>query len=205
MPKKPRVDRIPDDWQQRVMEHIENRPVENCPVALRDPMIRWLNDHNVQVAAGILWEEWNGNPTIRDDFHVILYRALYGVAYGSLQPPLPNWNRRKYEQIAGALEEASGHPFFRVSSSPEEKEKMDVAVVFFRAMGKVSSETKSKENGQRMVLVGTCEHFHRVFGRHMYDAVGLLMEVGFKGSWSAERVKARYSAWRNRAPGRRTS
>lgn len=195
MPRKLQVDNIPNGWQQRVREYIESRPVERCPAELRGPMVEWLNDARVWEAADIVWKASKDHPAVREKFHVLIYSALVGIAIGSIYRPLPNWTKRKYDNIVDSLKDATRHPLFLFS--PDTKKEIEAAAILFRALGEHSPTTKAKENGQRMALVQTCRHFHSVFGKHLYDAVGLLMEIGFKGSWNKDRVKARYSAWRD--------
>jgi hypothetical protein len=205
MPKKLQFDRAPDDWAKRVKEHIEGRPVERLPDELRGPIIQWLDDARVWDVAGILWKASEDLPEVRKDFHLLMYSTLVGIAFGSLWQPLPNWTKRKYDNISDALKDAAGHPFSLFS--PSTKKEIANAVIIFRELGKISPKTRPKEEGLRMALLNTRERFYDIFGKKMDKAVGLLMEVGFgargtahKGKgWPEDVVRARAASWRDKA------
>jgi hypothetical protein len=187
--------------QQRIQEYTESRPVEILPVELRNNIIRWLQEEDdVWNAALLLWEKSKGRPEIRDNFHEIIYRALYGIAYGSFGIPLmPRWNRNRYYKTADALEDAVSNAWSLFTD--DTKRQIADAVIIFRALGKIESPKRPREKQSHYTLKGTCDHFDRVFGDPMYKAVSLLMEIGFGIGWPPETVKARYNELKKQSSG----
>gem|GEM_PF-3498315 len=196
------VSSFPADWKDHLEACVKNGcGRQRCACRASDSeqqtISRLLGNERSERAARILWEA--ATPETRRVFFMYFYHALYWLAFYNQPRPRHESDRSPgdNQKIVDALIQVrkDGHPFWgRDMSSPG----LDGAIEYYRWRKSNAPRTKKPDRA-----LNTCREILRHdfgirWGRHMDEAVGLLLEAAFGGKHDADTIRVRVSEQRRR-------
>ena len=207
MAKKPRNGQLPSDWR----DQLKKEGIFTRWPGWRLAMTRLISEDEtaplVAEAAAILWRKAENRPALREKFFSIFCDALFDLTIAAdprtrCFPPTV----RKCREIVSALEFIRDNGPLLMSSSDRAitaSAEFGSLIGYWNVMAKEAPKTRPRDTGRRRVLLSLRDLFHHHFGGPSDEAVGLLMEAGFGGSWDVTTVQTRASEWGVKKPERK--
>jgi hypothetical protein len=165
---------------------------------IQKSMLQLLHQVATGDAAELLWKRTERRPEVQQKVPVYIHRALYWIAWalkGRLREPLAS----EYRGVVKTLEQVRDDDrlFLNIGQKGGEFRGLLVrAAGWYRLLESSAQRTKPKDTGQRLALSMLRGDFRAYFGTPMDQAVALLMEAAFGGSWPASTVRVRASEWK---------
>jgi hypothetical protein len=209
-----RISKPPHDWKKRLEESIRKRESPFGPTQseiadahtakdladsrMQKTMLQLLQQVATGDAAELLWRRTSVRPDVQKKVPVHIHRALYWIAW-SLKDSHREPSASEYREIVKALEQVRDDRCVCSHlgrKGDEFRVLLEQAADWYRGLESSAQRTKPRDIGQRLALSMLRGEFRAHFGNPMSQAVGLLMEAAFGGSWPASTVRVRASEWR---------
>jgi hypothetical protein len=186
---------IPRTWKKTLEDRIRKDSIPN----ISDNMLSLLNETDLLSAAEAVWRIAQHRPDPDAVLHEALYDALYFAAVGLLLDapgsPQSKRTRSKWLSIVDALEKVREDRL--CFYFPEDRKKLDDAIVEYRKWADDAPKTKARAAGARYALRWMRTAFLEGLGTRCDEAVAVFMFIAFRGTWDAETVRARASEWKS--------
>lgn len=209
-----RTTKLPPDWKHRLEKSIRNgeSPFDPTPSeildgkvrmdladsAIQKNMLRLLKKELVEKAAELLWKHSEGRPSVQQKVPIYIHRALYWIAWALKDRPKEPL-ASEYRWVIKTLEQVRDDDrllLFLGRRGEGFRTLLESAVGYYRLFESSAQRTKPKDASQRLALSMLRGDFRVDLGNPSNQAVALLMEAAFGGTWDADNVRVRASQWK---------